>query len=796
MAEYEKLQQSVAIQPVGMPDVQSSIASVGRAAQGMAEGIAQSINDVEDERLDAEKEGHILDIRNQLSGLKRRVLDPQTFNPNTAIKAYDQNAKEIISNVLAHTDKRIRSKVANGAALHAFQGRDVIANQVQGVETQQLRFAFYDAYHSKLTDASNLAFKAGTGIDIPNQIDRENAARSKAQTNQLVMSGIKSGLISGEEGSKLDRSFKQTLQEQSYFGGLQQAMAKGDPQEFLQKFEDTEHKDLDPDEKQTISLQMHHQIEVYKQQHGISNDKFNNSVDDLILRLQNGGDQISNKIERDKVLATAHEWFPDKYGEVSLKLREAEKNGAMVKATKFARPDVALQIAHKYAPNPNETNIADKTRAYNQALHIIENNRVAAKKDIAGYVASHPSVVAAKKAYAYDHTTDWAATMLSVQRQMGANENPIQNGARLSIVPNVVAQSVANAVHGHDPLEQVKALNSMMAQYDPTAKVTASGELIPGKHQNIIMNDLIKNGLPTATSLFYGMTQNNNAQDMVRIAAQALDAKPEELNKALQFARHGMWGSTTSMEEIQDNVKEQLSDYAESLQGYQGDTTGALSQVYDFAAKTAALLAIKGMDPEDAAEKAADAIINSNYDYDTINGVKYRYPKDMSKRRIRSAATYLGHEAVNADLNIPDVASRKFTETGLDPAKALEIYQNEVANEGYYETTPDNQGIQLFDKDGLPVRKADGTPFIAKFDDLNNSQSALSRTIDSKSFAWEQMSVAALPRKLREQAIREGGANLDKEAKELISHHVREAIGRKKDFKGTGSTMPNYVGGT
>ena len=723
MSDFPQLEQSSQLQPAPVPQIQQTISGAGKAFLGMTNAVAQTVDQVQDEKLDAEKEGAILQIRNGLMEIKNKTLDPRSFNANIAVDSYDKQAKALIQGVLGKVNQRVRGKVANSANYYAFSGREIITNHVQAIHTQQLREGFDEAINSKMTDASNAAFNAGTSVDLPAMVQRENAAKLKAQSHQLIQNALGSGLISGSYAANLKQTFNQTLQEQSYYGGLSQAMKAGKPQEFLQAFQKADHSDMTDKEKQNIELNMNRQIEIYKQNNDITADKFNNSVADLTYNLQNRSNSIANKQDRDKVLSTAQEWFPSQYDKVKQSVDEAEKTGAMVQATKYARPDVALNIAQKYAPNPGESGIAQKSKAYNQALSIIENNNKAFINDPAGYLEAHPSVVAAKNAFAYNHTTDWVAPLLNVERTMGASPNPPAGGPGYSIIPKQVAQSLVNQFYGTDPLDQVRAINSVVMQYDPTSKISANGELQPGKYEHIVLNDLHKNGLPTSTAMFYGITQNKDAQSMVPVAAQALMHSDAELTKALEV-------KGIKLQDVKTYVQNNLEDFSNSLSGYQGDIEGELGSSYDLVYKMAAVMASKGMDPKDAAEKAADGAINSNFGYGSLNGHTYRFPKEMSGGRVTRALIYMAQQAKDSQLSVPI----GYENQGDTPEIAEKLYNRDVANHSYFVTTPDNQGLQLVDRDGIKVTSKDGVPFIINFDELKNMQSPISQAVDTHTF--------------------------------------------------------------
>lgn len=785
---YPTLQQSVQIQSMEVPDIQGKLASVGTSLDDVVQGVAQTVDQVEAERLDAEKEGHILDVRNKLMELKTQTLDPKTFDPNTAIQNYQEGARQIIGGTLSRTNPKIRSKVANAAAYYAFNGKNVISNQVSDIEKEQLRMAFGETINKKITDASNAAYSAGTGDSAEDLVSRENAAKLKAQGNQLIKSAVGSGLISGAYGANLDQSFKHQLQEQSYLGGLQEAMKRGEPNEFLTKFEGTEHKELSPDEKQKISLAMHKHIEIYRQQHGITVDKLNGSVDDLALNLQNRSDTVANRQDKAKLLAEAQEWFPNKYDEIKSKLDESEKLGAMVQATKYARRDEALAIASKYAPKEGEQGIAEKTKSYNQVLHVIQQNYKAFVNDPPGYLAAHPAIVAAKKKFAYDHTTDWVETLKSVERQMGANETPLPGAPPIAILPKAIAQSVAQQVYGRDPSQQVKVLNAALAQFDPTAKVSKAGELIPGKHASEILHDLQRNGLPTANTLFFGMTQNVDSRNLIPAASAALVMKPKEAQDVLRLHH-------VTSQELMDNVADHLEDFMSSMSGYQSPPASEIAQTANYVKNLATVLISQGMDADDAAEAAAKGVINNNFDYSTINGTTFRYPKGMSGMRIKAAAHHLGKEAANAQLSLPPTFLIPLLNQGVTQETAQELYRDEISNYGSYVTTPDNQGVELVDKDGIPVMDAKGVRYIAKFDDLKNSQSALSQVVDSSHYVLKDIlrksagnivataahlgtvGASALARQFKKE-------HLD-EAVSAVVHHESYDKRKPRDFHGT-----------
>ena len=165
-------------------------------------------------------------------------------------------------------------------------------------------------------------------------------------------------------------------------------------------------------------------------------------------------------------------------------------------------------------------------------------------------------------------------------------------------------------------------------------------------------------------------------------------------------------------------VKEQLSEYSGSILG--GGFNDVLSRsatdvrarhvfaMSDIVANTALYYqSVSNLSPEDAAEKAANAVINSQFSFTTAKGFQVRMPKGMDG--IKSEVGEILEGSLNEThreyfKSVIDIPSK----VGIEAAVTDDQYIDDLIQRGRWVTTTDNTGVYLVDQTGnMVVRKRD-----------------------------------------------------------------------------------------
>ena len=165
-------------------------------------------------------------------------------------------------------------------------------------------------------------------------------------------------------------------------------------------------------------------------------------------------------------------------------------------------------------------------------------------------------------------------------------------------------------------------------------------------------------------------------------------------------------------------VKEQLSEYSNSVVG--GGFNDVLSRsatdvrarhvfaMQDIATNTALYYqSVGNLSPEDAATKAADAVINSQFSFTTAKKFQVRMPKGMDG--IKSEVGEILEGSLNEThreyfKSVIDIPSK----VGIEAAVTDDQYIDDLIERGRWVTTTDNTGVYLVDQTGnMVVRKRD-----------------------------------------------------------------------------------------
>lgn len=728
---YPVYKQSVEIQPAGAQDVQSGFRGAAAGIQQFTNAVSKGLKQNEDARLDAQATDMSLDLRKQIFNVTNDVLNPKNFNAGS-LDTFDKRAAGVINGYMQSVDPRIRHKVQNAAEYYAFSQRASVAEHVRTLDQSLMQFQYEKDMDDLRTDGANAAYKAGMGTGPDAEIARENAAKFKAKGYQLTNTALLHGVIGGKYAETQNHAFGQTLQEETYMGGMREALQNGTPQDYIDKFNDANHADMTPDRQTAMSLKLEQARSQYEQMHHMTLDGFKQEYQDELVRVQNGDTSGVPKL-----IAKGEQWFPNQTEAMRNELGVANVYGKVMSTAKYLNPLQAAELLNKYAPKDTDDNLALRTQYYNNALNTIATSQKKFVDDPAGYTASHPAIVNAERNFKMYGKGDPAQQKIALERMMGASDTPAKGQASISLVPKLAAVNAVQQMYGQDPYKQVQIMNSLLHEYDPTSKVDANGNLIPGKYQSIILRDLKRNGLPNGTDVFYGMTQNPDSQPYIPAMAEAMQEGEKNLTdsltaKGVSLVEGHIWKTT-----LKGAVSTELNNYIDSLSGYNGATTDVINNTFQPTYLLAMKLMQKGEDLDDAAEKAAKATINNHYDYTHIKGNPVRMPKDVHAFNVQNSAGYLNSQVQSDDLLIPQ--SFRNRNAGLPEEELQRLYKMDINVGGYTQTTPGTDGIMLMDKDGIPIRHKDGTSYTALYSDMVNPQSHLTKATSQYVYSTDKV---------------------------------------------------------
>lgn len=712
------------LQPVAAPQVQSVYDKTASVLRAGGELLAKDITDINKDILNAEAESATLQGRTTLDNIKNSVLDPKNFGDNS-LEDYRSQAAGVIEGILPNVDSRIRKQVQNNLSFYALQHQNTVATQTRQLKKNQLTADLQKALDAKQLDSLNQAYDAGVDQKDPQRLEaRNNAKILFAQGKTLVNSALNSGLINGAQAAAITDDWKAQLQEQAYLGGMKHAIMANTAADYIKKFDDTKHPDITPMQKASLLTKMNGMITRNREAQGISLNQLKTEMDDTLLQVQNGDNKNVPQI-----LGKLESAYPERAEQFKTQIQGAQLYHNVVETTRYMNPVEAANYVAKNQPDINQAGVSVLTKYYNQALHVIDQNHTAFANDPAGFTMGHPAVVAAINQRKMQDDIDPAQAQLNLERQMGATEHAGAGQAHLALVPKAAAAQIVQEIQSATPTQQLDLINSALVSFDPTTKVDPkTGRIDYGRHSQIIINDLVRNGLPQSTATTLAMANNKDSLPYLPAMIDAASSTEKELKDALPA---GM-----KVQDIRDSVKDKMQTYIDSLTGYNGATTETIADAYNDATKLAMVLARKkghffdSSNIDDAAEKAVNATTMYHYEFDTMNGQTYRIPKGTSKSRTRQAIDAIKYGLQNETLQVPNTFAAQYP--WVAPEELQRLYRDDIQSNGYAVTSPDNSGLILVNSIGTPIRSPDGHRYSFTFADMNNPQSDLSDIIDSQ----------------------------------------------------------------
>lgn len=352
---------------------------------------------------------------------------------------------------------------------------------------------------------------------------------------------------------------------------------------------------------------------------------------------------------------------------------------------KFDNPDDATayaeslhdQQAKRYGAGTVGEGFKEDNQLYQHLTSIGVGLMKQQQTDPAAYVAKYSQTVQRAFATAQQDGTPeayqaYARTTLAEQQRLGVQQP--------KLLPDAAAdQLVANFNSQLDGGESASVMIEQQQELwgkDFPAVLQQVGNKLPAEAQ------VIATGLP---------------KDIAARMASVATIKDSELNAGLQKGQK---------DTIEQSVSTAMAPFAKSLQGQSGGIN-TYNTMYQAAARTATSYVLQGMDPEKAASKVVNGMVNDKYDFFGT----YRVPKAFD-----TAAVSRGAETALGDLK-PDELEMLRGLPGVTDSANLQQLNEAVKSNGQWIVNGDESGLTLTNN-GFMVRGKDGQPITRTWADL------------------------------------------------------------------------------
>lgn len=345
-----------------------------------------------------------------------------------------------------------------------------------------------------------------------------------------------------------------------------------------------------------------------------------------------------------------------------------------------ADPQERQQILAKFQPAQDGTageGFKEDSQLYQHLTNVGVGLMKQQQSDPAAYAAKYsPTVQRAFAIAQQDGTPEayqaYARTTLAEQQRLGV--------AQPKLLPDAAADQLAanfnNQVNGgENAATMIEQQQELWGKDFPTV-LQQMGNKLPAEAQ------VIATGLP-----------KDVAERMASVAA----IKDSELNAGLQKGQK---------DTIAQSVSAAMAPFAQSLQGQSGGIN-TYNTMYQAAARTATSYVLQGMDPEKAAIKVVNGMLNDKYDFFGT----YRVPKTQDTEAVsRGAAQAMRQIKPDELMPLPGFA-------GVTEEQNLKQLHDALQSSGQWVPNEDETGLSLT-LNGYRVRGKDGKPITRSWADL------------------------------------------------------------------------------
>ncbi|QHF45826.1 hypothetical protein PspS35_19260 [Pseudomonas sp. S35] len=345
-----------------------------------------------------------------------------------------------------------------------------------------------------------------------------------------------------------------------------------------------------------------------------------------------------------------------------------------------ADPQERQAILGKFQPAQNGTageGFKEDNELYQHLTNVGVRLMKQQQEDPAAYVAKYsPTVQQAFAVAQQDGTPEayqaYARTTLAEQQRLGVKQP--------KLLPDAAAdQLVANFTNqlngGENAATMIEQQQALWGKDFP-AVLQQVGNKLPAEAQ------VIATGLP---------------KDVAERMASVASIKDSDLHAGLQKGQK---------DTINQSVSAAMAPFAQSLQGQSGGIN-TYNTMYQAAARTATSYVLQGMEPEKAATKVVNGMLNDKYDFFGT----YRVPKTQDTEAVSRGATAAMRQIKPDELMpLPGFA-------GVTEEQNRKQLHDALQSSGQWVPNEDESGLSLT-LNGYRVRGADGNPITRSWADL------------------------------------------------------------------------------
>jgi hypothetical protein len=345
-----------------------------------------------------------------------------------------------------------------------------------------------------------------------------------------------------------------------------------------------------------------------------------------------------------------------------------------------ADPQERQAILGKFQPAQNGT-AGEGFKEDNQLYQHLTNVGVRLMKqqqeDPAAYVAKYsPTVQWAFATAQQDGTPEayqaYARTTLAEQQRLGVKQPKLLPDAAAD---QLVANFTSQLNGGENAATMIEQQQALWGKDFPSV-LQQVGNKLPAEAQ------VIATGLP---------------KDVAERMASVASIKDSDLHAGLQKGQK---------DTINQSVSAAMAPFAQSLQGQSGGIN-TYNTMYQAAARTATSYVLQGMDPEKAASKVVNGMLNDKYDFFGT----YRVPKTQDTDAVSRGASQAMRQIKPDELMpLPGFA-------GVTDEQNRQQLHDALQSSGQWVPNEDESGLSLT-LNGYRVRGADGQPITRSWADL------------------------------------------------------------------------------
>jgi hypothetical protein len=711
--ELAQFQEKVEVQRRALPDVQTAQQGLTERLEQFGFGIAQKVREVSKEHaktvLDANKMAGQVQIRDGISHIREKVLDPQTFS-DTAVDNYDAQVRGLTKGILDSADPKIKPALLNFASYYGDRNRDVVVTRVDALKKNQMVGGLQEYVDKTKDDAVNA--KLGDEV-IPDPEDKDKVVSKgdvfMGQINQRVDDAMNRGLITPKEAFTYKKSADKSYEEASYVHQAQQAITQGhDADKWLNSLD--KNKNIDQATKQIVKSQALGKVNQLNQSVNTSQNLIKQQANDTVRQVSTGAIDVNSPHVDNVKLRTGALSEGDRQG-FEHRLTSASVFSSIKKQMKFMPVNERNSILEKLTPASDDPDFEVKNKMHSALQKESDRLQKEFKDDSFQYVSDNPDVIRAYESRmtaandgstkiqpAQLQSTDPLAVALDKEKMMGASNK------QLSVMKkNTAANIVASIDRLPDAKSKVQLVNDVFDMY--------------GKYSTIAGRDLQKAGIPQNILYLANLDKIPEGKAILPIAFQSLNQQ-NEIKDRLQSLK----GNKFSDFQNSAATSHELTTIFDTMPNTSTSETQKNSMT-NLVALVASGDFLAGNSPnmDKAVQKAANAIFQSPY---SAILKEVRVPKKVAPENAKDALYAVEKEIPNMNF-LP--LSREPSGVKLTKGEQMQDDMHSIET-GHWRTIGDDSGAYWVDSQGFEVKvleKGQAHRLEIHWEDLRDSTSEL-----------------------------------------------------------------------